>query len=244
MTGGVAEKTEMSARARPGRDPDRRAFSPSRMQKGSGSADRPSGPQSRTRNVNDDNQPTGIQMLTRHSFGMLLIAAALVQTATATASAQSVNHDPGHRVDVERAVRLETEARALFNKPTEYDKAARMLRKAARLRPDEDRQALQLLGSAGVVAYHAGDFRISRATLVEQAERALSVGEVGVAAHALIDAAFAAEKLNDVAAFDYIARARLLATSTLIAPEERTAIAKRIGGEPTNNVVESAASGL
>lgn len=173
-------------------------------------------------------------MSIRHSFQTFVLAAALVQAMTATASAQSVNTEPGDRIDIERAMRLEAEASSLFDQRNDLDKAARKLRAAARLRPSDDRRALQLLRRAGVLAFHATDFRASRQALLEQAERALSLGEVSIAAHAFIDAAFAAKELNDVAAFDYIERARLLSTSTLIAANERAILAKRIGIRATN----------
>lgn len=178
-----------------------------------------------------------------HSFRMFFVAAALLQVMAAAASAQSVNGEPDHRVDVERAVRLETEAKSLFDQPKTYGEAARKLREAARLRPDEDRQAMTSLYLAATLAYYAKDFATARATMLDQAERALNIGEVGVAAHALINAALAAKELNDVAAFDYVARARLLATSTLLPAKDRASIAKRIGDDPTT-AAEGGASGL
>lgn len=179
-------------------------------------------------------------MLTRYASRMIVIAAALVQTMTAAASAQSVDGERGHRIDIERAVRLEAEAKSLFDQPDKYGKAVRKLREAARLRPAEDRRAITSLFLAGVLAYHAEDFDAARAAMLERAERALSIGEVGVAADALINAAFAAKELNDAAAYDYIDRARLLANSTLLAARDRAIINKRIGDEPVTTAEDDA----
>ena len=132
-------------------------------------------------------------------------------------------------VDVARATELETRASVAMNTPSRWAHAADLLREAAGYRAGGDRTALANLQLAGSMYASQGRFVSARSTLLELAERANAFGEVSIAAHALIDAAFVDVERQDVAsARRWSERAEHLAMSSHLTSDEQRGIVSRL----------------
>jgi hypothetical protein len=162
----------------------------------------------------------------------VVIATALLLATTVGANAQmpAAGNDRLNRgVNVPRAMELEREAEALQRSVEDWDDAAARLREAARLRPANDPQALQDLQNAGTIYNNTGAYVRSQDTLLELVRRATDFGEVKMAAHALIDAAFAAARRGQhTLAGEYLDRARMLSRSSHLTSDEQARLAVRL----------------
>jgi hypothetical protein len=162
----------------------------------------------------------------------VVIATALFLATTVGANAQmpAAGIDRSNRgVDVPRAMELEREAEALQRSVPSWNDAAARLREAARLRPANDPQALEDLQTAATIYTNTGAHVRSQDTLLELVRRATDFGEVTTAAHALIDAAFAAARRgqHDLAR-EYFGRARMLSLSSHLTSDEQARLAVRL----------------
>lgn len=146
-------------------------------------------------------------------------AAALAQATIAPLTATAARADALHQ-----------RAAGLFEAPTRYREASRLLRQAAALRDGlDDRVAAELL-LAGRLSYYAGDWRTAQRAFEDAGERALESGQLIVAASAWVDAAFTAQaRKNEDDASGFVLRARRLADSPHLTRAERDEILDRIG---------------
>jgi hypothetical protein len=132
-------------------------------------------------------------------------------------------------VDVERAEKMEAQAYEVLRDTRRTGKAAKLLRKAAALRPVGDPVAVTDLNLAGQLSYYAGDRRSAKATFLNAADAAIRIGDVLKAGHALIDVAHIAIELRDPStAVTSIERAHLLASSPHLNPDERIQLVQRL----------------
>lgn len=162
------------------------------------------------------------------------LAIATVAWTGGTDSAHAQTGVGDARVDVSRAVELETEASVANGDSRRWLFAASMLREAAQLRPQNDPVALTDLRTAGAIYGTIGEFERARRTMLELADRATEFGEVATAAHALMDAAHVAVQLKDVRLVrSYFERAQRLALSSHLTAEEQRLIRTRLERSPS-----------
>jgi len=132
-------------------------------------------------------------------------------------------------VDIARATQLEAQAAVAMNTPSRWAHAADLLREAASYRAGGDPTALSDLQMAGTMYASQRRFESAKSTLLELADRANAFGEVGAAAHALIDAAFVEVELRDVvSARRWSERAERLAMSSHLTTDEQRGIVDRL----------------
>jgi tetratricopeptide (TPR) repeat protein len=162
---------------------------------------------------------------------MRMLKTALVVSAMAMGAAAvpvQAAQPAGTEERTERARALKAEAEALFNQPTEWRRAARLLERSAALRDATDAEAYNCYVLAGRIRSALGEHGNARALLEKAAEHALNRGAVADAAHAFVDAAHHAVSVRDYAvAAAHVERARTLAASPLLSPEDRQSIARR-----------------
>jgi tetratricopeptide (TPR) repeat protein len=155
---------------------------------------------------------------------VLVGAFALALAAPAAARADG---SPGP--DKDRARQLRAKAEALFDKPSEWRRAARLLEESAALRTADDAEAYDCLLYAGRIRASFGDYGVATRLLQRAAEHALARGVVMDAAQAYVDAAFAAKADKNIAsAAELLERARLLTGSPTLSEGERVALLSRI----------------
>ena len=132
-------------------------------------------------------------------------------------------------VNVERAEELEAQAHEVLRDIRQTGKAAKLLRKAAALRPVGDPIAVKDLTAAGQLSYYAGDLRLAETTFKKAADAALRIGDVLTTAHALIDVAHVAIELRDASsALTSVERAQLLASSPHLSQSDRMRLMGRL----------------
>jgi hypothetical protein len=169
-----------------------------------------------------------------HSISTLAVAVIVMAVTACHAEAQTAPAKP----DVSRASALEKQAETLQKDMSRWGDAADLLRKAARLRPGSDPIALTNLQIAGAIYHFQKSYFDSQMTMVELAERASRHGEVSVAAHAWLDATFAARKRGEkFQALTFLERAQLLAKSSHLTSEEQAGLAVRLRSTPEVIVV-------
>lgn len=111
-----------------------------------------------------------------------------------------------------------------------WSRAASLFRRAAGLRPAGDEVAVKDLLRAGRIAFYEGNERQSMRDFEAAGERALSRGDVIVAANAFADAAWVAEvDGNPVKAKEFLARAQVLTISPLLGENARDLLRTRWG---------------
>jgi hypothetical protein len=156
-------------------------------------------------------------------------------TAIAMASgAQAQTSGSGTSEDVRRAFELENSAAVAQTDSRRWSQAAAMLREASRLRPENDPVALMDLRTAGAIYGTIGDLQRAKKTMLELAERAEEFGEIATAAHAFMDAAHVALRLEDPESVRrFYSRAQRLAMSSHLTSDERRVITVRLERSPT-----------
>jgi tetratricopeptide (TPR) repeat protein len=161
--------------------------------------------------------------------------------ALATAGPLQAQTDPGETLEghqppatqlsaeVEEAAALEARAWALRDLMDERHEAARLYRKAAELRPDHDPQKVQNLREAARMSHYAGRSDRAIRDAEAAATAALRQGDVIEAGQAYVDAAWLAAQTGDRDRTEALLQeARLLASSPLLAQEERQDLLRRI----------------
>lgn len=137
---------------------------------------------------------------------------------------------------------LRARAVALFPSPPRYAEAARLLVRASNLRAETDTAAVNDLVLAAKLHAYAGQHGAARSTMERAAERALSSGDVLMAAHAYLDAAFIAIEQKDWERVKSLtSRAERLSGSPQLGAGERVSIIHRIN--PARLVAMAATGG-
>ena len=127
------------------------------------------------------------------------------------------------------AEELERQARALYDRPDEYGRAASLHLRAAEHRSAGDPMRTADLVQAARLYYYVGSKTKAFGIMRRAADEALSNGDVVSAAQALLDASSIAQELGrgeDVRTF--AARAELLMKSPLVPDAERSRILTRL----------------
>lgn len=184
----------------------------------------------------------------RNHAGSPTILGALTTTFVlafaASAVAAPTAPDPGCEPDwdeVATADQLHAEAVALLPKAGEAARTARLLERAAELRPACDVTATKELTWAARAYHSLGRTEKARTTMLRAAERAVWTGDVVAAAHAYLDAAALAIELAERdAAVAAVGRAEVLSASPLLSDGQRRQILRRI--EVGTTVAEQRAS--
>jgi len=131
--------------------------------------------------------------------------------------------------DKERARLLRARAEALFDQPTEWRHAARLLEESAGLRTADDPETYDCLLYAGRIRAGIGDFDAAAGLLEHAAEHALARGAVPEAAQAYVDAAFSAKAAkHGTQAAALLEKARLLTGSPALSAQEKELLLARI----------------
>jgi hypothetical protein len=135
----------------------------------------------------------------------------------------------GEPVAAAAADRLKAEAEALYVTPRAYKRAASLHEEEARLRPVSDPRMVEALRQSGRLYTYAGNPAKGRALMQEAAETALRRGDVLLAAHSYLDAAFLALRARDVERALTLAKsADMLSWSPLLEASDRLGIVRRI----------------
>jgi hypothetical protein len=124
---------------------------------------------------------------------------------------------------------LEREARALYEQPDRYERAAGLHLRAADLRAPGDPQRIHDLRQSGRLFYYAGSKPRALDIMQRAGDEALSNGDVLAAALALLDAASIAQELrrgDDV--LRLVQRTELLLTSPLLPAADRELLTRRV----------------
>ena len=133
-------------------------------------------------------------------------------------------------VTVSEVEALEADAHASLDDLSAWDRAARLFRRAAHLRPEGDPGATHNLIYAGRLSYYEGNERQAVRDFEAAGQRALAIGDVIVAANAFTDAAWIAQQRGSgERALALLGRAELLSRSPLIPEDERTHLRARWG---------------
>ncbi len=164
----------------------------------------------------------------------LAITAASIAPKHADAQTRTKSSQPVTISRIARAVELQEQAVALHAQPTRAAEAARLHKESASLRNAKDPEALQSLAMAAHLVGYAKRPIEARRTMEQAAERALAMGDVVGAAQAYVEATFFADKQKNKAEIERLGKkALLLASSPLLAADQRNAIRKRIRSNPT-----------
>lgn len=111
-----------------------------------------------------------------------------------------------------------------------WDQAAGLYRRAAAMRGIGDPIGADNLRIAGYIEFYRNRPQTAVTTLTEAGEAFLALGDVERAAESFIDGAWVAMQAGmSEPAVDLSERARLLSRSPLLHPEERFALARRLG---------------
>lgn len=157
------------------------------------------------------------------------VALATLVLAAAAATGLSAQTE-ANEIDTDEAVRLETKAHSYLAEPTNWDRAASLLRRAAEFRSPADAGAVENLLLAARLSFYEGDEQRAVRDFESAGQLALARGDVIVAANAFTDAAWVAgSQGRGDRAHGLLNRAQLLANSPLIEEEERTHLRTRWG---------------
>ena len=129
----------------------------------------------------------------------------------------------------DRAAALRAQAEALYSQPRQWSRAASLLERAAEAAGPADASGYADLVAAGRLRATLGDYTAARADMEKAAAHALARGAVVDAAHAYIDAAYAAaadRQPHDARAL--VDSATLLAESPLLTEAQSEQILRRI----------------
>ncbi len=144
---------------------------------------------------------------------------------TASAGAQTTAE-----VSITDVEALEADAHAQLDDLSAWERAARLFRRAADLRPEGDPAGTENLIYAARLSYYEGNERQAVRDFEAAGQRALAMGDVIVAANAFTDAAWVAQHRGyGERALALLSRARLLSGSPLIPEDERTHLRGRWG---------------
>ncbi len=155
--------------------------------------------------------------------------AVLIGLASAASSAQAQARFATSSTDVVKAEKLEAQAKALYESPKEYRKAARLHVQAAELRPAGDIERVNDLRQAARLFYYSGAETTARETMVQAGDAAMADGDVVNAAGTFLDAAFLYRDAGmQATANELIRKAHLLSNSPLLSASDREAILSRI----------------
>ncbi len=133
-------------------------------------------------------------------------------------------------VSITEVEALEANAHAYLVDLSKWERAARLFRRAADLRPEGDPAATEDLIYAARLSYYEGNERQAVRDFEAAGQRALAVGDVIVAANAFTDAAWIAQHRGyGERALALLSRAELLSRSPLIPEDERTHLRARWG---------------
>ncbi len=162
----------------------------------------------------------------------LTFAGALLATLGLPATSAAQYRLPA-LVSAAQADSLHASAVKLGSKPHRWREAARLHRRSAELRPEDDSLGFRCLTDAAAVAYASGDRSGARRYITEAAEHALARGDLRAAALAYLDAAWIAQEQKDPRkVWELGHRAELLADSPLLGTSDRVAILRRISRSP------------
>ena len=168
-----------------------------------------------------------------HMRNFLMASGTLMALAAAPASATAQQKLPPVRVVASTAYadELAIRAESLSTNLTQFKKAAELFERSAEARQPNDARAVTCLRSAATLRYNSGN-KAKGLTLMEKAgDRAISLGDVMIAAHAYIDAAVIASELRQgTRAVELGERAVLLAKSPLLSADQRSALLERMNG--------------
>jgi hypothetical protein len=116
-----------------------------------------------------------------------------------------------------------------------WEEAVGLYSRAAELRGTDDVKSAGNMRLAGYIHYYRGRPQSSVLELTQAGEAFLALGDVEGAAESLIDGAWVAMQAGMSAqALDLAERARRLTRSPLLQPEERSALARRLGTPPSS----------
>jgi len=133
------------------------------------------------------------------------------------------------------AEEMEQRARDLMLGGRGWEQAAGLYSRAAELRGTDDVKGADDIRLAGYIHYYRGRSQASVLVLTQAGEAFLALGDVEAAAAALIDGAWVATQAGmSTQALDLAERARRLTRSPLLQPEERSALARRLGAPPSS----------
>lgn len=151
-------------------------------------------------------------------FSAALVAAATPATAQTNGKASSADPDA-----------LVARATAWIDDAERRDDAARLLVRAAELRPASDPRVAEELTAAARLFYYAGDAARAQRTMQRAGETALANGDVVAAANALLDVAWIArERGTSMEVRENAVRARRLMSSPLVDSRTRESVLRRI----------------
>ena len=163
-------------------------------------------------------------MRSTHTIPSAALALAIALGA-ASAGAQTTAE-----VTVSEVEALEANAHASLDDLSAWERAARLFRHAADLRPEGDPGATENLIYAARLSYYEGNERQAVLDFEAAGRRALAMGDVIVAANAFTDAAWVAKhRGSGERALALLSRAELLSRSPLIPEDERTHLRARWG---------------
>jgi tetratricopeptide (TPR) repeat protein len=156
----------------------------------------------------------------------LLLGAVVLSLAMPAVASADVSPGP----DKDRARLLRAKAEALYDQPSEWRRAAKLLEASAELRTADDPEAYECLFYAGRIRGTLGDFSVAAKLLERAADHALARGAVMDAAQAYLDAAIAAKSNQDAtSAVELLGKARLLAGSPQLTDLEKGLLLSRLG---------------
>ena len=167
------------------------------------------------------------------------IASLAIIATFAAASHQDQAQDAFVALDVSvrpvAAEEMEQRAKDIIMGGRGWDRAAGLYRRAAELRGTDDIRSADNLRLAGYIQYYRGRPLAAVLALTQAGEAFLALGDVEGAAEALIDGAWVATQSGmSPQALDLAERARRLTRSPLLQPEERSALARRLGSPPNS----------
>ena len=165
-------------------------------------------------------------------LAFVAIAATLIAVPTQTQAQDAfVSLDVTPRPDA--AESMEALAYDMIRDGRGWMEAASLYRRAAELRGSSDAASATDLRLAGYLYFYRGRADAAVTTLTEAGEAFLALGDVQGAAGAFIDGAWVAAKSDmPEEASALSARARLLTRSPLLPPDDRFALARRLGATP------------
>ena len=156
--------------------------------------------------------------ITRVAMAALLIAAGATGATAQTAARATTNE----------IATLEMDARDYLGDLSKWDRAAKLFRRAAELRPEGDPTATEDLMYAARLSFYDGNERQAIRDFEAAGQRALAMGDVLLAANAFTDAAWIAQHRGyGERAYVLLGRAQLLSNSPLIAEEQRAHLRAR-----------------
>jgi hypothetical protein len=156
-------------------------------------------------------------------------AVVLIAVSGAGAQAQQAGQvQPTADVNV-RADKFKQSAEALYGEPRRLRRAAELHEQEAALRSAADPLQVEALDRAARLYTYVGEPDKGHVLMEKAARLALRRGDVVRAAHAFIDAAFMALRIQDVKLANTLTKeADLLAMSPLLPPADKLATVKRI----------------